>query len=113
MNNLNDAETESEILEVLNKIRVTSGLEKAVSISIDQKDIDIEKKINSITIDPQKLENSKECYKLNPEIITKKNGEKNYFRGSVIDYPKNFKSWNKKTQDNWKNAVRNEAIRNI
>ena len=64
---------EEELIRVTSKMPVTSGLDKALSISIESVEI-----------------------------------KENYLN---IEYPKDYNKWDKKIQDNWKQAVRNEEKR--
>ncbi len=55
--------------------------------------------------------NNKIVYWIKPEFITDKKGNRVFFTGKIVDYPPQFHKWSISTQDNWKSAVRHEAIR--
>lgn len=77
---------QEELIRVTSKMPVTSGLDKALSISI--------KSIDSIdSVDTIESVDNKDKY-LN------------------VEYPKDYHKWGNKIQENWKQAVRNEEKRN-
>jgi hypothetical protein len=122
------SDEEDELMRIINKNVATSGLEKALSISIGElnmSDYQVES-LSSLTstrnlqkpdtLNYQSFWNdnsNKIVYRINPELITNKKGKKVFFGGKSVDYPPNFHKWNRSTQDNWKNAVRHEALRSV
>ena len=106
-----DDDDDEELVRVTNRVVATSGIEKALSVSMDFEPSSAFYKKYNPTYSNSDLPHRNSTYHIVPEVITYKNGDKVFFEGKQVDYPTDFQKWNKNTQDNWKQAVRNEALR--
>ena len=102
-----EEDNDDELIRVTNKTAVTSGLEKALSISIEQYHDNIFENNSSIE------KSYTNGFRIKSEFVTLKNGDRMFFGGKTVNFPSDFKKWSKNTQDNWKKAVRHEALRPI
>lgn len=109
-----DDDSDEELVRVANRVVATSGIEKALSITMDFEPSfykGYNPTYSNSDLPHPDLPHPNSTYHIVPEVITYKNGDKVFFEGKHVDYPTDFQKWNKNTQDNWKQAVRNEALR--
>ena len=108
-----DEDSDEELVRITDRVVATSGIEKALSVSMDFESSSYEEynPTHNLTYANSTVLHRNLTYYIIPEMITSKNGNKAIFGGKEVDYPQDFQKWNKNAQDNWKQAVRNEALR--
>ena len=76
-------DSDEELVRVTNRVVATSGIEKALSVSLDFEP-SFYKRYNPMSSDSSHRNST---YHIVPEVITYKNGDKVFFEGKQVDYP--------------------------